>query len=371
MKVQRFTALDVFRGMTICFMIIVNTPGNGATTYAPLVHAKWNGFTPTDLVFPSFLFAVGNAMSFVAPKWGQLPRSKVLWKILKRSLIIFLLGYLLFWLPFIKWQDGSLVLKPFAQTRIFGVLQRIALCYGITALLLYFFKTTVTVYTCVALLLLYWFILMAFGGADPFSITGNAALMVDKWLIGEAHLYHGEGVAFEPEGLLGTLPAISNVVAGFVVGKIIQQKGKTYETLTKLLLAGAVLLIIAWGWNSVLPINKKLWTSSYVLLTIGMDCILIAGIIYVIDFLHFTKWTYFFEVFGRNPLFIYMISELGAILLLVLSIHPKLSVYKWLYQTIFAPAGAYIGSLFFALFFMVICWLVGYLMDKKKVYVRV
>src|SRR5918993_2838439 len=128
---QRFLALDVFRGLTICLMIIVNTPGNGATTFAPLNHANWHGFTPTDLVFPSFLFAVGNALSFVINKWAGMPDRLVVWKILKRTFLIFLFGYLMYWFPFFTYDsNGSLVLSPIGNTRIFGVLQRIALCYG-------------------------------------------------------------------------------------------------------------------------------------------------------------------------------------------------------------------------------------------------
>src|SRR5213075_1641263 len=120
----RFTALDVFRGMTVCFMIIVNTPGNGDTSYAPLNHAHWNGFTPTDLVFPSFMFAVGNAMSFVMKKWATLSQGQVIGKILKRTLLIFLLGYLMYWFPFVHWnQQHQLVNNEFGRTRVMGVLQ--------------------------------------------------------------------------------------------------------------------------------------------------------------------------------------------------------------------------------------------------------
>ena len=369
--VQRFTALDVFRGMTVCFMIIVNTPGNGITTFSPLLHAKWHGFTPTDLVFPSFLFAVGNAMSFVMPKWDTLPASKVMTKILKRTFLIFLLGYLMYWFPFVKYVGGQLVVAPFYQTRVFGVLQRIALCYGIAASMLYFLKPKITIIISIALLFLYWILLLSYGQGDPFSMQGNAGIFLDKWLLGDAHLYHGEGIAFDPEGLLSTLPAISNVVGGFVVGSFIQKNGKTYEALTKLLLSGACLIFIAWCWDHFLPINKKLWTGSFVFITVGLDCVIIAAIIYLIDFLHKTKWTYFFEVFGRNPLFIYLLSELGVTLLYSFFIRPKMSVYKWLYENIFFNAGAYFGSFLFAVTVMMICWLAGYFMDKKKIYVRV
>lgn len=372
-KSPRFTALDVFRGMTICLMIIVNTPGNGPTTYSPLLHAKWDGFTPTDLVFPSFLFAVGNAMSFVMPKWDNLPQQKVLWKIFKRTAIIFLLGYLMYWFPFVKWDKANqLVIAPFEETRVFGVLQRIALCYGIASLMIYYLKPRLSLIISIIILLLYWFLLYACGdAADPFSMQNNIGAVIDRWLLNEKHLYHGEGVAFDPEGLLSTLPAIANVVAGYIAGKFIQQKGNTYEGLTKLLLTGAALLFVAYCWNLSFPINKKLWTSSFVLHTVGLDCILISSIIYVIHFRHATAFTYFFEVFGRNPLFIYLLSELGATLLYFFRTDPKTTVYQWLYKNIFIYAGDYFGSFLFAVSVMLVCWLVGYFLDKKKIYVRV
>ncbi len=370
---QRFTALDVFRGMTICLMIIVNTPGNGATTFSPLLHANWDGFTPTDLVFPSFLFAVGNAMSFVMARWEKLDPKQVLWKILKRTFIIFLLGYLMYWFPFVKWDaNNHLIFSPFSDTRVFGVLQRIALCYGIASVVIYYLKPKAALNISILLLFAYWILLYAFGDpAAPLSMEGNAGQMLDKWLLPESHLYHGEGVAFDPEGLLSTMPAIVNVIAGFTVGKFIQHKGNTYEGLTKLLLTGVLLLFAAYCWNLVFPINKKLWTSSFVLQTVGLDCVIISIIIYIINFRQQTNWTYFFEVFGRNPLFIYLLSELGAILLYFIRVEPKLSLYQWIYRNIFIYAGDYLGSLLFALSFMLICWLVGYFLDKKKIYMRV
>ncbi|HSR39635.1 MAG TPA: hypothetical protein VLL95_12030 [Phnomibacter sp.] len=370
---QRFLALDVFRGMTVCFMIIVNTPGNYDTTFAPLLHAQWHGFTPTDLVFPSFLFAVGNAMSFVMPKWEGMATSAVVTKILKRTFIIFLLGFLMYWFPFMKQVNGQLVLFPFEETRVFGVLQRIALCYGIAALMLYFLKPKTTYWLAAGGLLLYWGLLywMAPAGVDPLSMEQNAVLHLDKWLIGEKHMYHGEGIAFDPEGLLSTLPAISNVVIGFAAGKFIREKGNSYETLAKLLLAGFALLVMAYFWNLEFPINKKLWTSSFVLHTVGLDLMIIAGIMYVVDFAGRTRWTYFFEVFGKNPLFIYLLSELLAILMWFFQAADGQPYYSWIYQNIFSHFGGYLGSLLFALTVMMTCWLVGYGLDKRKIYVRV
>ena len=370
---KRFLALDVFRGMTICLMIIVNTPGNGATTFSPLNHAHWNGFTPTDLVFPSFLFAVGNAMSFVMSKWNTLKQHEVLWKIFKRTAIIFLLGYLMYWFPFIKLSANNQISAAlFNETRVFGVLQRIALCYGIASLMVYYLKPKMALIISISFLFLYWLLLYLLGDpAAPLSLEGNAVLRLDRWLIGEKHMYHGDGIAFDPEGLLSTLPAIANVIGGYTVGKYIQQKGNTYEGLSIVLLSGAALLFFGYAWDLTFPINKKLWTSSFVLYTVGLDCIILGVIIYITQFRNKTSWTYFFEVFGRNPLFIYLLSELVAILLYFFKVGSGTSLFTWIYTKIFSRLGAYTGSLAFAISFMLFCWLVGYVLDKRKIYVRV
>ena len=368
----RFTALDVFRGMTVCFMIIVNTPGNGETSYAPLNHARWHGFTPTDLVFPSFMFAVGNAMSFVMKKWVNMSDAAVLGKIFKRTIIIFLLGYLMYWFPFVHWNEGGgLSVNPIGHTRIMGVLQRIALGYCAAALMIRYLKLNTVLTLSVSFLLIYWLILRMFsGGDDPYDMLTNAGTRLDLWLFGPNHLYHGEGVAFDPEGLLSTLPAIANVTFGYAAGKWIQEKGSSYEGLTKLLLVGVTLIFLALCWNNFFPINKKLWTGSFVFLTVGIDCVLLSALIYVIDFLQIKRFNYFFEVFGRNPLFVYLVSELGAKLLGFFFIGNK-TVDSWLFENIFSNAGMYFGSFLYAICFMLLCWLVGYILDRKKIYVRV
>ncbi|MBS1596598.1 MAG: DUF1624 domain-containing protein [Bacteroidetes bacterium] len=369
---QRFLALDVFRGMTICFMIIVNTPGSGQFSYSPLEHARWHGFTPTDLVFPSFLFAVGNAMSFVMTKWANLPQSQVLGKIFKRTFIIFLCGYLLYWFPFVELdKSNNLIMSPISHTRIFGVLQRIAIAYCIASLMIYYLKPKTSFIIGLIILLLYWIVLMIGNSADPYSMTGNFGYTIDKWILGENHMYHGEGVAFEPEGILGTFPSVVNVIGGYIVGQFLQQKGKTYEGISKLMLAGFACLTAAYLWDLVFPINKKLWTSPFVLYTVGLDCIIISSIIYLVDFLGKTKWTNFFTVFGKNPLFIYLVSEVGVIILYIIHINPKQPLYNWLYENVYKHAGLYFGSLLFAISWMLFCWVVGYILDKRKIYVRV
>jgi predicted acyltransferase len=319
------------------------------------------------------LFAVGNAMSFVLPRWEQQSNAYVVGKILKRTALIFLLGYLMYWFPFFRLDRNlNIASFPISETRILGVLQRIALCYGAAALMIHFLKLRKTIIISIILLIGYWLVLLLFGEAGKeFTMTGNFGQKIDMWLMGDKHLYHGEGIAFDPEGWLSTLPAIGNVVGGFMVGKFVQEKGKTFETLTKLMLAGFACLVIAYFWDLSFPINKKLWTSTFVLYTVGLDCIIISAVIYVIDFLGKTKWTNFFEVVGRNPLAIYLLSELLATVLWMVHTDKKTSLYQWIYNNIFSNAGAYFGAFLFAVAYMLLCWSVGYWMDKKKIYLRV
>lgn len=372
---ERFLALDVFRGMTICFMIIVNTPGSGAAPFAPLEHAAWHGFTPTDLVFPSFLFAVGNAMSFSLERYRQLGDAAFFNKIIKRTLLIFLLGYLMYWFPFFRLDsEGHIIGAPIANTRIMGVLQRIALCYFFASLLIHYLKPRAVVAVSAFLFLLYWVILLLFGdSSQPYSLLGNAGLYFDKWLMGTNHLYHGEGIPFDPEGWLSTLPAIVNVVAGYFAGRFIQQKGKTYEALTKLMLVGCLFIFLALWWNTIFPINKKLWTPPFVFLTSGIDMLLISALIFIIEIKETSPkgWTQFFIVFGKNPLFIYLLSELLAISFYMIRVGSK-SFFQWVNDVFFqAIAPGPFGSLFFALCFMLLCWSVGWWLHKRKIYIRV
>jgi predicted acyltransferase len=369
---QRYLALDVFRGMTVCFMIIVNTPGDWSHVYGPLLHAPWHGFTPTDLVFPSFLFAVGNAMAFSMRKFEGLGNDVFWKKTIKRTLIIFLIGFLSYWFPFVDFETMSL--KPLSETRILGVLQRIAICFFVASIVIHFGSKKFAFWFSVAVLLLYWLILYLFGDAnDPFSLAGYAGNALDFSLLGEKHLYHGEGVAFDPEGILSTLPSIVNVIAGYLVGDFIRTKGNSYETIAKLMLAGCVLIFIALTWNMAFPINKKIWTSSFVLLTVGLDMFILPLLIYVIEMRRKKqqRWTYFFVVFGRNPLFIYILSE---ILIMVLYMIPvgQGNLQRWIYRDLFSSfASAINASLLFALFYMMLNWLVGYFLDRKKIYIRV
>lgn len=364
---NRFISLDVFRGLIICLMIIVNTPGSHDTTFAQLEHAHWNGFTLADLVFPSFLFAVGNALFFSMQKWKTMSQGQVLAKIGKRTLLLFIMGYLLYWFPFFEINaQGHIVFKSFAGTRILGVLQRIALCYGIASLMIWYLKPRGALLVSVLMLIAYQFILLWFGiPGSQLMMDGNAVTLLDVKLLGPDHLNHGENIPFEPEGILSTLPAITNVIAGYLAGWYIQTAGKTSRMLIRLTGAGAALTVLGLCWNVVFPINKNLWTSSFVLYATGLDCLLLAAIIYIADFLNITRWTRFFEVFGKNALFIYLLSEIVAILL------RGTHLYKWIFNHIFTLAGSYTGSLLFAIWFMLMCWLTGWFLDKRKIYIRV
>lgn len=368
---RRFTALDIFRGMTICLMIIVNTPGNEETSFGFLKHADWNGFTLADLVFPSFLFAVGNALSFSSKRWVSQTTSEVMLKIGKRTLLIFLVGYLMYWFPFFSLDDNAhLIFSPFSHTRIMGVLQRIALCYGITALLVYYLNKDRILVTGIASLILYWAMLVWFGEpGQEYSKTGNAVLNIDSLLFGTNHLYQGEGFPFDPEGLLSTLPALFNVICGYLVGNYIQSKGLTKKTLIQLIIVGVGMLIIAYDWDLFFPINKKLWTSPYAVLTVGLDCLLLTAIIYCTDFRKITRGNKFFLAFGKNPLAIYVLSEIGVTLMWLIPVGDT-PLYSLIYDHIFAYAGNYIGSLLFALWWMLMCWVVAYILDRKKIYIK-
>ncbi len=369
----RYLALDVFRGMTICLMIIVNSPGSWDFVYSPLLHAHWNGFTPTDLIFPSFLFAVGNAMAFVMHKYDNQPVSVFWKKIIKRSFIIFALGYLMYWYPFFRQAvDGGLELSPIGDTRILGVLQRIALCYFFAAIILYYGSKKLAVWFSVLALFAYWFLAYVFGDpADPFSMVGNAGLRLDIFLLGERHLYHGEGIAFDPEGILSTLPSIVNVIAGYIAGDFIRKNGSSYEVIARMMIVGALLILAAFVWDLGFAINKKLWTSSFALLTIGLDLLIISILIYFVEIRKSQNWTGFFVVFGRNPLVIYLIADVVLTTLNLIPVGDS-NLQQWLYADLFGSfAGPHLASFLFALFYMLFNWLVGYFLDRKRIYIKV
>jgi predicted acyltransferase len=364
----RSVAIDVMRGMTLALMIVVNMSLSEQAAYAPLLHAVWHGLTLTDVVFPSFLFVVGASLSHTLPKLQAQGDGAVLRKVLTRTALIFLCGYLLYWFPFFEFNaTGGLALRPLSGTRILGVLQRIALCFGLASLIVHFFKPRGALVFCVLALLFNAWALATFGDN---TLPGNAALKLDLWLLGASHLYRGEGIPFDPEGVLGTLPATVNVLAGYFAGQVLRRKGAGYEAVALLLMAAAACVVAGLWWSSVLPLNKKLWTSSYVLCTVGIATAGLAVLVYATEMRRSRGWAYFFEVLGRNTLFIYLFSEVVSAIFWLTSVGNE-PVFTWLHTVFFKPwAGDKPGGLLYALAFMGGCWLVAYAMDKKKIYIK-
>lgn len=366
---RRSLALDAFRGMTVCFMILANSPGRPGVAYGPLLHAPWHGFTATDAIFPTFLFVVGLAMAF-ATRDRDAEGDAAFWRrTLKRTGILFILGYLMYWFPFVDVTADGVLLKPLAETRILGVLQRIALCSLLASVVLRRRSTRAALGIGAATLLGYWLLLRLFGDqADPYGLRGNAVLRLDRWLLGEKHLYHGEGIAFDPEGLLSTLPATVNVIAGFCAGDLLRRQGSRDEAFARLMRAGVISVLVALLWGMAFPINKKLWTSSFALLTVGVDLLLLPLVIPLVEGAERRSWTRFFAVFGRNPLVLYLMSEL---LLTVLTLGRAGGLQPSLVGMLERLANPLNASLLFALLLMLTCWAAGHLLDRKGILVKV
>jgi predicted acyltransferase len=382
---QRFYSLDVFRGATVALMILVNNPGSWSHIFPPLKHAPWHGVTPTDLVFPFFLFAVGNALAFVMPKL-DLAGETVFWKkIVKRSLLIFGIGLFLNWYPFIKYNDeGTLVAKIFDNIRIFGVLQRIAVSYFFAAIIIHYGKVKGASITALMILLGYWILSVAANPHDPFSLEGWFGTAIEKKIVGENHMYKGEGVPFDPEGLMNSFAAIVQVILGYLAGNHIIKKGKTPEMLNGLFVAGCVLVFVGYSWDLVFPINKKIWSSSFTVYTTGVALLVLSLFIYIIEFKERRGvWSRFFDVFGKNALFIFAMSALIPRSLALIRIYngvqpngkPKfLNPLSWYYEMIckdILPSDPRIGSFVYAVTIIAVMWLLAWVLDKKKIYIKV
>jgi predicted acyltransferase len=412
---QRFYSLDVFRGATVCLMILVNNPGSWGSIYAPLEHAPWHGLTPTDLVFPFFLFAVGNAMSFVMPRL-EAGGDRLFWKkVLKRTAIIFLIGLFLNWWPFVTevnrlvegtsdfqketifkgftWIDyykdkAGTIIESVKGVRVMGVLQRIALAYFFASVLVYYLKARKAFLAGLILLLVYWVLCYAGNPADPYSLKGWFGTSVDKMILGETHMYKGEGIPFDPEGLMSTLPAIVQVIFGYLVGDYIQKKSKVlplpdpsggttggmYEMLTGIFVIGIAMIVTGFCWDMVFPINKKIWTSSYVIYTTGLAILTIGTMIYMIEINKVRGGlARFFDVFGKNALFVFALSAFLPKGLALIKLGDGVNPWNWLYKKVLihTPGDKELGSLLYALCVITFMWAICWWMDKKKIYVKV
>jgi predicted acyltransferase len=364
-KSNRIISLDIFRGLTITIMIVVNNPGSWNYVYSPLRHAKWNGCTLADLVFPFFLFIVGVSMWYSLKKYGHELNAGSVFRILRRTVAIFAVGLFLAVFPYFD--------RDYSNLRIMGVLQRIALAYCFGAIICLTIKRDYLWIVTAVILLTYWGVLAIFGTNDPFSPEGNIVRRVDMVLLGKDHMYTGFGIPFDPEGLLSTIPAISTVIIGFYSAGLTGKKGG-FKTVYKFAFIGLGLTGLGLLWGKILPINKPLWTSSYVLYTAGIAMIVFAFIYWIADVAKFRKWGLFFTVFGINAIFSFFLAGIWTKLMLYIKIPfqgGKTSLYSWSFEKVFSHLfGNMNGSLIFAIFQMLLIWIFALLLYKRQIMIK-
>jgi predicted acyltransferase len=376
---MRLTSLDVFRGITIAGMILVNMAGVADDKYSPLDHAAWNGCTPTDLVFPCFLFIVGVAMTFSLSKYtaDNKPTKAVYWRICRRAAILFILGLLLngFWNKGVWTFDLSSI-------RLMGVLQRISLAYLIASFAVLKLPRKSQWILAGVLLIGYWLTMMYLPvpgyGAGVLTRDGNLGAFIDRLIIPKVHLYKGDGYNFlgDPEGLFSTIPAVVSVLVGYFAGQWIQEKKQVNsETSMDLVLFGLTCLVIGLIWDVAFPINKKLWTSSYVVFTAGWALLLLAACYEMIEVRLKKRWSKPFEIIGLNAIALFVASVLLIKILVRTTIgtgENAPSTYNWIYQNFFASwAGTLNGSLLFAIVTVLLWWGVAVLMYRKQWFIKV
>ena len=375
---NRLISLDILRGITIAGMIMVNNPGSWGSIYKPLGHASWHGLTPTDLVFPFFMFIMGVSTFMSLRKYNFKPSKESVWKIVKRTIIIFLIGLALNWFGLLSRGLGAgesfvTAATHFDTIRILGVMQRLALAYGFASIIALLFKPKQVIWVIATLLIGYFFILF-FG--NGFELTEqNIISVIDRNLWGEAHMYKDSGVALDPEGLLSTLPSIAHVLIGFLFGKMIMDTKDNHKRVEKILIWGTVLafagLLLQYG----CPINKKIWSPTFVLATTGFAAQLLGLLIWIIDINKKNNWSRFFHSFGVNPLFIYVLSGVLANVLGNVKIPhagQAITLKGYVYSVLLEPwAGAHFGSLLYALLFVSLCWLAGFILYKRDIYIKI
>jgi predicted acyltransferase len=366
----RMLSLDVFRGLTIAGMILVNNPGTWSSIHWPLEHAEWNGWTPTDLIFPFFLFIVGVSitLAFARRVESGSDQHALLLKVIKRAAIIFALGVFLNGFPYFN----------LAEIRIAGVLQRISVCYLIASLI--FLKTTwrTQAITVGVLLLFYWFLMtvvpvMVFG-ANDLSKEGNLAAHVDRWLMGK-HIWKG-GVVYDPEGLLSTIPAVATALSGVLTGHWLRSRRTQFEKAGGMFFMGACAIALGWAWHFWFPINKSLWTSSYVLFTAGMALQLLGICYWLVDIKGYRAWAKPFVVFGVNALALFVFSGLLERLMGIVKIPQgdgaAIALQPYIFKNLFASWATPINaSLFYAITYVLFWLLLMWLLYRKRIFIKV
>ena len=361
----RLVSLDVFRGITIAGMVLVNNPGTWSSIYWPLEHAEWHGWTPTDLVFPFFLFIVGVSITLAFARRvedGSVKRDLYL-KVIKRSAIIFGLGLFLNGFPY--FQLGTI--------RIAGVLQRIAICYLIASLIFLTTKVRTQFLIAIALLIIYCIVMtrLAAPGYAPGDLTKEGSLpsFVDRVVFGK-HVW-AQARVYDPEGLLSTIPAIATALMGVVTGQWLRTEKSRYEKAAGMFVVGAVCVAIGWAWNAFFPINKALWTSSYVLFTGGLALQFLSICYWLIDIQGYRRWAKPFEVFGLNAIALYVVADLLAVLLGVIKVGGQ-PIGGWLYDRVFSSfASPTNASLAFAICFVLVCLGLMWILYNRKIFLKV
>ena len=368
----RLVSLDAFRGITIAGMLLVNNPGSWGHIYAPLRHAQWHGWTPTDLIFPFFLFIVGVAMTFSFGKTREMgaSRSEMLAKVGRRALILFVLGLILHSFP---WWDVDL-----STLRIPGVLQRIALAYLLASMVALWTDVRVQAIAAAAILLGYW-AMMAWVpvpgiGAGVWEPGRDIGAYIDRLVFGTEHLW-SQSRTWDPEGLLSTLPATATVLIGVLTGHWLRSGRSATLKASGMVLAGIAAIIVGLAWGAVFPINKSLWTSSYVVFTAGMALHFLAICYWLVDVKGHRRWSQPFVIFGVNAIAAFFLSGLFARLLsmvMIPSAGGAASLKAWLYSGLLAGGLSEINaSLAFAVLF-VLFWLATMtILYRKRIFIKV
>ncbi|MGJ8681169.1 acyltransferase family protein [Paraglaciecola sp.] len=364
---QRQISLDIFRGFTLAAMLLVNNPGSWSHVYAPLLHASWHGLTPTDLIFPFFMFIVGAAMFHSMQKYVPANEQSipVPWlKILKRTLVLFVIGFLLNIFPFTGDPESW---------RIMGVLQRIALCYGVAAVMICVLNKKQVFVACVVILIAYWLTLLAI--ENPYSLESNLVREIDIVLFGASHLYQGFGVAFDPEGLLSCLPAVVTVLAGYLTSAMLADSTNHMTKIKTLFIWSVVSIVICSIWQLWFPVNKALWTSTYVLITNACAWLFLIVIIYLYDVKGIKRGFGWTEIYGSNPLFIYVLSWIFASSLYLIKWTQAdgsiMSVRQFIYGTLSDWMSPINASLVFALLIVTLFYFCSLFLYKRKIFVKI
>ncbi len=378
---NRLLSLDILRGITIAGMILVNNPGTWGAIYAPLRHVPWNGLTPTDLVFPFFMFIMGVSMYISLKKYEWKLTKECVFKILKRSILIFLVGYGLNWFSYglsrftaladLDFTDRMMnSFLDFGHIRVFGVMQRLSIAYCFGSLLgCWIKKIRYVPLVAVIILLVYW-IVLAFNQGFSFS-ENNIISVIDHSLVGESRMYYdtnpeGARIAFDPEGLLSSIGSIAHVLLGFYAGFLILNSKKDNEKVIRnLFIYGTIILFAGLLLQYGCPINKKIWSSTFVLSTCGFASLLLALLIWIIDIEGYRKWSLFFESFGINPLFLFVSGSLFSTIFRISGIK------EFVFGKILSPyMDVYLASVIYAILFVGFIWLVGYYLYKKQIYIK-